>query len=157
MDYTCKHTRCYNYSKLYSTRVLKKYLWLVALVQLRGGKPHAEGGVILNKHKKNEQSDNKQARNMDGICQAPYARAWQWGLRCSRSPLMSFSNVFRYEKCDLRVASLMCIMHMRDATLTPVAGLIFETKNRAIFLERFFWRDFSGAAFYCPYNFVPIN
>jgi len=28
--------------------------------------------------------------------------------------------------------------------LTPVAGLIFETKNRAIFLERFFWRDFSG-------------
>jgi len=31
-------------------------------------------------------------------------------------------------------------------SLTPVAGLIFETKNRAIFLERFFWRDFSGAA-----------
>ena len=30
--------------------------------------------------------------------------------------------------------------------LTPVAGPIFETKNRAIFLERFFWRDFSGAA-----------
>jgi len=30
--------------------------------------------------------------------------------------------------------------------VTPVAGLIFETKNRAIFLERFFWRDFSGAA-----------
>ena len=28
--------------------------------------------------------------------------------------------------------------------VTPVAGLIFETKNRAIFLERFFWRDFSG-------------
>jgi len=28
--------------------------------------------------------------------------------------------------------------------ITPVAGLIFETKNRAIFLERFFWRDFSG-------------
>ena len=26
---------------------------------------------------------------------------------------------------------------------TPVAGLIFETKNRAIF-RRFFWRDFSG-------------
>jgi len=33
---------------------------------------------------------------------------------------------------------------LRD--LTPVAGLIFETKNRAIFLERFFWKDFSGAA-----------
>jgi len=28
----------------------------------------------------------------------------------------------------------------------PGAGLIFETKNRAIFLERFFWRDFSAAA-----------
>jgi len=26
-------------------------------------------------------------------------------------------------------------------TLTPVAGLIFETKNREIFLERFFWRE----------------
>jgi len=30
--------------------------------------------------------------------------------------------------------------------ITPVAGLIFETKNREIFPERFFWRDFSGAA-----------
>ena len=153
MDYTCKHTRCYNYS--YSTRVLKKYLWLVALVQLRGGKPHAEGGVILNKHKKNEQSDNKQARNMDGICQAPYARAWQWGLRCSRSPLMSFSNVFRYEKCDLRVASLMCIMHMRDATRRSQDWFLRPK------IERFFWRDFCGEIFleqhYCPYNFVPIN
>jgi len=29
--------------------------------------------------------------------------------------------------------------------LTPVARLIFETKNRAIFLERFFWRGISGA------------
>ena len=25
--------------------------------------------------------------------------------------------------------------------VTPVAGLIFETKNREIFLERFFWRE----------------
>jgi len=33
-----------------------------------------------------------------------------------------------------------------DSSVTPIAGLIFETKNRAIFLERFFWRDFSGAA-----------
>jgi len=43
--------------------------------------------------------------------------------------------------------------------LTPVAGLIFESKNRKI--ERFFWRDFSGEIFleqhYCPYSFVPIN
>ena len=43
--------------------------------------------------------------------------------------------------------------------VTPVAGPILETKNRAIFLERFF--DFSGEEFrekhYCPYNFVPIN
>jgi len=28
--------------------------------------------------------------------------------------------------------------------VTPVAGLIFETKNRQFFLERIFWRDFSG-------------
>jgi len=27
---------------------------------------------------------------------------------------------------------------------TPVAGLIFETKNREIFLERFFWREITG-------------
>jgi len=33
---------------------------------------------------------------------------------------------------------------LNGSGLTPVAGLIFETKNRAIFLERFFWRDFSG-------------
>ena len=26
-------------------------------------------------------------------------------------------------------------------TVTPVAGLIFETKNLEIFLERFFWRE----------------
>ena len=32
-----------------------------------------------------------------------------------------------------------------STVLTPVAGLIFETKNRAIFLERFFW-SFSGEA-----------
>jgi len=30
--------------------------------------------------------------------------------------------------------------------MTPVAGLIFETKNRAIFLERFFGRGISGEA-----------
>jgi len=45
-------------------------------------------------------------------------------------------------------ASIMSVDH-KEVTcngLTPVAGLIFETKNRAIFLERFFWRDFSGAA-----------
>ena len=28
--------------------------------------------------------------------------------------------------------------------LTPVAGLIFETKNRAIFLERFFGREITA-------------
>jgi len=33
---------------------------------------------------------------------------------------------------------------IQHADFTPVAGLIFETQNRAIFLERFFWRDFSG-------------
>jgi len=40
--------------------------------------------------------------------------------------------------------------------ITPVARLIFETKNRAIFLERFFGRRISGAAL-LPYNFVPIT
>jgi len=29
----------------------------------------------------------------------------------------------------------------QGAKITPVAGLIFETKNRAIFLKRFFWRE----------------
>ena len=38
--------------------------------------------------------------------------------------------------------------------VTPVAGLIFETKNRATFLERFFGRGISGAAL-LPYNFHP--
>jgi len=28
--------------------------------------------------------------------------------------------------------------------LTPVAGLILETKNREIFLERFFWREITA-------------
>jgi len=40
------------------------------------------------------------------------------------------------------------ILHCKKASsntdMTPVAGLIFETKNREIFLETFFWRDFSG-------------
>ena len=30
------------------------------------------------------------------------------------------------------------------AAVTPVAGLIFETKNRAIFLERFFGRGITA-------------
>jgi len=41
--------------------------------------------------------------------------------------------------------------------ITPAAGLIFETKNRAIFSGE----PFSGEEFleqhYCPYNFVPSN
>jgi len=28
--------------------------------------------------------------------------------------------------------------------VTPVAGLIFETKNQEIFLERFFWREITA-------------
>ena len=39
--------------------------------------------------------------------------------------------------------------------ITPVAGRIFETKNRAIFLERFFGRGISGAAL-LPYNLFPL-
>jgi len=48
------------------------------------------------------------------------------------------------------------LYHVDVSLFTPVAGLIFETKNRAIFLERFFGRGISGAAL-LPYNFVPIN
>ena len=33
---------------------------------------------------------------------------------------------------------------MTENPLTPVAGLIFETKNRAIFLERFFGREITA-------------
>ena len=40
--------------------------------------------------------------------------------------------------------------------ITPAAGRIFETKNRAVFLERFFGRGISGEAL-LVYNFVPIN
>ena len=36
--------------------------------------------------------------------------------------------------------------NIRKFSLTPVAGPIFETKNRAIFLERFFGRGISGEA-----------
>jgi len=42
------------------------------------------------------------------------------------------------------------------AKFNAVAGPIFETKNRAIFLERFFGRGISGEAL-LPLNFVPIN
>ena len=31
-----------------------------------------------------------------------------------------------------------------NLSLTPVAGLIFETKNREIFLERFFWKEITA-------------
>jgi len=41
-------------------------------------------------------------------------------------------------KADLRAA--------KRSKLTPDAGPIFETKNRAIFLERFFGRGISGEA-----------
>ena len=42
-------------------------------------------------------------------------------------------------------------------TLTPVAGLIFETKNRAIFSGELFSGEEFLEQLYCPYNFVPIN
>jgi len=45
---------------------------------------------------------------------------------------------------------------MGNDQLTPVSGQIFETKNRAIFLERFFGEGISGEAL-LVYNFVPIN
>ena len=42
------------------------------------------------------------------------------------------------------------------SVITPVAGRIFETKNRAFFLERFFWERNFGEAL-LVYIFVPIN
>jgi len=42
-------------------------------------------------------------------------------------------------------------------TLTPVAGLIFETKNRAIFSGELFSGEEFLEQHYYPYNFVPIN
>jgi len=41
--------------------------------------------------------------------------------------------------------------------VAPVAGLIFETKNRAIFSGEFFSGEKFLEEHYCPYNFVPIN
>ena len=41
--------------------------------------------------------------------------------------------------------------------VTPVAGLIFETKNRAIFSGELFSGEEFLEKHYCPYNFVPIN
>ena len=41
--------------------------------------------------------------------------------------------------------------------ITPVAGLIFETKNRAIFSGELFSGEEFLEQHYCPYNFVPIN
>ena len=35
-------------------------------------------------------------------------------------------------------------VNFKEQRLTPVAGLIFETKNREIFLERFFWREITA-------------
>ena len=37
-----------------------------------------------------------------------------------------------------------CLLLSLRLLLTPVAGLIFETKNREIFLERFFWREITA-------------
>jgi len=42
--------------------------------------------------------------------------------------------------------SIFSVFGLSYGSVTPVAGLIFETKNRAVFLERFFWRGISGAA-----------
>jgi len=36
------------------------------------------------------------------------------------------------------------IVFFQKNTLTPVAGLIFKTKNLAIFLERFFGREITA-------------
>ena len=40
---------------------------------------------------------------------------------------------------DLAISTILYAL-----SLTPVAGLIFKTKNRAIFLERFFGREITA-------------
>ena len=54
------------------------------------------------------------------------------------------------------VCVCVCVYVRVCLNVTPVAGRIFETKNRAIFLERFFGRGISGEAI-IVYNFVPFN
>ena len=47
--------------------------------------------------------------------------------------------------CDVsKVFSQIESLQVGIKSLTPVAGLIFETKNRAIFLERFFGREITA-------------
>ena len=43
-----------------------------------------------------------------------------------------------------RIFSTLPCLDTPSVALTPVAGLIFETKNRAIFLERIFGRGISA-------------
>jgi len=58
---------------------------------------------------------------------------------------------------SLKVRPSSCrLLDVYHWMLTPVAGRIFETKNRAIFLERFFGRGISGEAL-LVYNVVLIN
>jgi len=43
------------------------------------------------------------------------------------------------------------------SSFTPVSGLIFETKNRALFSGELFYGEEFLEQHYCPYNFVPSN
>jgi len=50
------------------------------------------------------------------------------------------------ETLKTKLKTILWVGFEKGGFLTPVAGLIFETKNREIFLERFFWREIPGAA-----------
>ena len=64
----------------------------------------------------------------------------------------SWRNTYRgadLEKMRFVPGTFSCTNSPTSCTwrkISPATGVSFETKNRAIFLERFFWRDFSGAA-----------
>jgi len=78
--------------------------------------------------------------------------------RMSASVYSPFTSVGATQRSFLADYLTVCLddEEHSEQNLTPVARLIFETKNRAIFLQRFFGRGISGAAL-LPYNFVPIT
>jgi len=68
-----------------------------------------------------------------------------------RSRFESYSRFFSHLKCVIERDSTNVYLgkcetqpRMPYLPLTPVAGPIFETKNRAIFLERFFGRGITA-------------
>ena len=48
------------------------------------------------------------------------------------------------ETCEFDGKEPLFVERTIAISITPVAGLIFQTKNRQIFLERFFWREITA-------------